>query len=1000
MGVAVDTPLALLLLIPTLGLTFVLYAAARRRTGRWRRRVGLLVRTGLIASLVLALAGFRLVLPVDRLATVFVVDLSDSVGAAGREDALAFVRESLAVIPEGDVAGIVGFGKNALVERLPSELREIDRIASAPVRAATDIGAALRLAAALFPDDAQKRIVLLSDGNDTTGRGQAEAALAAARGIQVETRVIGLGAADEVVVDRLTTPSTARIGEQIEAVAQVSSSVAQPATVRLYADGGIVATKRLDLLAGANQVSFLVTPKEAGFHTFRAVVEAARNTFSENDRADSNTIVKGEPRILVLAGDDKVGAELVAALKTEHQQVDSSVPEALPADLAGLATYDSIVLVDVPRTRLSDEQMAALQVYVRDLGKGLVMIGGPKTYGAGGFQKTPIEESLPVDMGVRDQQKQPDIALVVVIDKSGSMDACHCNSFNNGNPGGAGAGIAGVRKVDIGKEAILRAAAAMTARDQLGIVAFDATAHWVVKTQPLGGISDLQGAVAGIQPLGQTNIFAGLSQAVESLETTTATRRHIILLTDGWSTSGQYDAILARMKADGITLSTVGAGGGSNPFLQKLATEGGGRFYGAANPASIPDIFLKETQQVAGRQIVEETFHPIITSSSPILRGLDQGFPQLLGYNGTTAKPAAQTVLVTARDDPLLAQWQYGLGRSVAWTSDSTGRWARNWIGWDGFSKFFSQLVGWTFPGEETGGIEATFETQGNDTRLKVQSVAEDGSPRDFYSTGAVIVGPDLVPRTVNLNQVAPGVYDTSLGEIDAGAYAIRVSQTRPGSPALGRTIGLVAPTAAEYRLLGANDAFLAVLRSATGGRVVDTPAAPWVHDLATTSTYTDLWPLLLILALLLWPLDIALRRVSVGRRELADARRWVSGGWRRRKVAPRPVEIAGMLAARDRASGTAARAAMIRGDSAATPVSTTPQSLAQTAPVVARATERASSKPTTPRSAPVPVAARPAATPPATSPTAPTTPTAPKPAEASDTLARLRDAKRRARGN
>jgi len=988
MGVAVDAPLALLLLIPTLGLTFVLYAAGRRRTGRWRRRVGLVVRTSLITALVLALAGFRLVLPVDRLATVFVVDLSDSVGAAGREDALAFVRESLAVIPEGDVAGIVGFGKNALVERLPSEVREIDRIASTPVRAATDIGAALRLAAALFPDDAQKRIVLLSDGNDTTGQGQAEAALAAARGIQVETRVVGLGAADEVVVDRLTTPSTARIGEQLEAIAQVRSSVAQPVTVRLYADCGLVATRRLDLQAGSNQVSFLVTPKEAGFHTFRAVVEAARNTFSENDRADSNTIVKGEPRILVLAGDDKVATELVAALKTEHQQVDSAVPEALPADLAGLATYDSIVLVDVPRTRLSDDQMAALQVYVRDLGKGLVMIGGPKTFGAGGFQKTPIEESLPVDMGVRDQQKQPDIALVVVIDKSGSMDACHCNSFNNGVPGGAGAGIAGVRKVDIGKEAILRAAAAMTARDQLGIVAFDDAAHWVVKTQPLGGISDLQGAVAGIQPLGTTNIFAGLSQAVESLETTTATRRHIILLTDGWSTSGQYDAILARMRADGITLSTVGAGGGSNPFLQQLATQGGGRFYGAANPASIPDIFLKETQQVAGRQIVEETFHPIITSSSPILRGLDQGFPQLLGYNGTTAKPAAQTVLVTARDDPLLAQWQYGLGRSVAWTSDSTGRWARNWIGWDGFSKFFSQLVGWTFPGEETGGIEATFETQGNETRLKVQSVAEDGSPRDFYSTGAVVVGPDLVPRTVNLNQIAPGVYDAPLGEIDSGAYAIRVSQTRPGSPALGRTIGLVAPTAAEYRLLGANDAFLAVLRSATGGRVVDTPAAPWVHDLATTSTYTDLWPLLLILALLLWPLDIGLRRVSVGRRELADARRWVTGGWRQRGVSPRPVEIAGMLAARDRASGAAARAAIIRGDSAPRPTQAPPLTPApQPTPARVRPAERA------------PSATLPAAPPPAATPTA-ADPSAPKPADAADTLSRLRDAKRRARGN
>ena len=1009
MGVAVDAPLALLLLVPTLGLTFALYTGARRRTSAWRRRIGLVVRTALIAALVLALAGFRLVLPVDRLATVFVVDLSDSVGQAGRNDALAFVRESLALIPEGDVAGIVGFGKNALVERLPSELREIDRIASAPVRAATDIGAALRLAAALFPDDTQKRIVLLSDGNDTTGGGQAEAALAAARGVQVETRVIGLGAADEVLIDRLTTPSTSRLGETIQAVAQISSSVAQTATVRLYADGGLVATKRLDLKAGTNTVMFEVKPTEAGFHTFRAVVEAARNTFSENDRADSNTIVKGEPRILVLAGDDKVATELVAALETERQKVDSIVPEALPSDLAGLATYDSIVLVDVPRTRLSDEQMAALQVYVRDLGKGLVMIGGPKTYGAGGFQKTPIEESLPVDMGVRDQQKQPDIALVVVIDKSGSMDACHCNSFNNGNPG-AGSGIAGVRKVDIGKEAILRAAAAMSARDQLGVVAFDDSAHWVVNTQPLGGIDNLQGSIAGIQPLGTTNIFAGLSQAVDSLEKTTATRRHIILLTDGWSSSGQYDAILARMKADGITLSTVGAGGGSNPFLAKLATQGGGRFYGAANPASIPDIFLKETQQVAGRQIVEETFHPIVTSSSPILRGLDQGFPQLFGYNGTTAKPAAQTVLVTARDDPLLAQWQYGLGRSVAWTSDSTGRWARSWIGWDGFSKFFSQLVGWTFPGEETGGIEATFDTQGNETRLKVESVAEDGSPRDFYATGAVIVGPDLEPRTVELAQIAPGVYDASLGEIDPGAYAIRVSQTRPGSPALGRTVGLVAPTAAEYRLLGVNDAFLAVLRSATGGAVVTTPAEPWIHNLATTSTYTDLWPLLLILALLLWPLDIALRRVSVGRRELADARRWVAGGWRRRRVAPRPVEIAGMLAARDRATGSVARAAMSRGDSAAAATDSvgpaSPATGASASAVEAREARPASPVPAA-RPARIDRAAR---TEPANAPTRASTPDRPtppptgagpdpKPAEPADTMARLREAKRRARG-
>jgi uncharacterized membrane protein len=979
MGVAFDAPLALLLLVPALLLMVVLHLGTRRRLGTGRRRVALLVRALLLVVLVFALAGFRLVLPVDRLATVFVVDLSDSVGNAGRADALAFLRETLVERPAGDVAGIVAFGKDALVERLPSDLAELDRIASAPVRSATDVGAALRLATALFPDDAQKRIVLLSDGNDTTGTGQAEAALAASRGVRIETRRIGPGDVDEVLVERLTSPSTARLGESVPVVAEIRSTVAQPATVRLFADGVPVATQPVELNAGVTRVSFDVRPTEAGFHTFRAVVEAARDTFAENDRADSNTIVKGEPRTLVLAGDDRVAAELVSALRAQRQQVETIVPEAVPADLAGLAAYDSIVLVDVSRLRLSDRQLTALQAYVRDVGRGLVMIGGPRSYGAGGYTKTPLEEALPVDMGVRDRQKQPDIALVVVIDQSGSMAACHCNTFNGGMGAGGGSGIGGVQKVDIGKEAILRAAAALTERDELGVVAFNETAHWVVRTQPLGGVTDLQGQIAGIRADGQTNIFAGLDQAVTSLQGATATRRHIILLTDGWSRSGQYDEILGRMKAAGITLSTVGAGGGANPFLQQLAKQGGGRFYEAANPQSIPDIFLKETQQVSGQQIVEEPFFPIQTSSSPILRGLDAGLPQLRGYNGTTLKSAAQGVLVTARDDPLLAQWQYGLGRSVAWTSDATGRWAKDWVGWGGFNRFFNQLVSWTFPGEETGGIEATFRTTGTKTTLHVESVEPDGSPRDLYATSAAVVGPGLDAATVGLTQSAPGVYEAPLGELDPGAYVVRITQTRPGSSPLGRTVGLVAPTAAEYRQFGANEPFLAALRSATGGSVIATARDPWTHDLTTTSRFTELWPALLVVALLLWPLDIALRRLSLGRRELAGGRAWLAGiGRRRRAAGPRTATAAGLLAATDRSRSTDARAAL------RTPV-TVPREDAAAPPPSVEPTIVTPSPPTAPVAATTPAA--PAAAPPE-----------PAPPTADDTLARLRDAKRRAR--
>jgi uncharacterized membrane protein len=942
----------LVLLLATLGLSF----AARHHLARGRRRLSLVLRGVILGALVLALAGLQLVAPVDRLTSVFVVDLSDSVGAAGRESALAFVRDALEERPDADRAAVIAFGAEALVERLPAELTELDRFASVPARSATDIGGALRLAAALFPDDTQKRIVLVSDGNDTTGRGQSEAALAAARGVQIQTYPIGLGAADEVIVQAIHSPATARVGEEIQVEVTISSTVAQPATVRLYGDLEQIGVQAVDLEPGINRVAFTTRATEAGFHNFRVNVEAAHDTFAQNNRGDSHTIVKGPPRILLVAGNADAADSLRTALEAQQQDVTVVAPEAVPTDLTNLATYDSIVLADVPAGRLGTQRMQALQVFTRDLGRGLVMIGGPDSYGAGGYARTPLEETLPVDMDVRNREQQPDIALVVVIDKSGSMDACHCNTANRDN----GVAISGVPKVDIGKEAILRAVSALTARDEIGVVAFDQNAHWVIHTTPLGNVGDVEGQIAGIRPDGQTNIFSGLSAAVDELEKVTATRRHIVLLTDGWSSSGQYDELLAKMAAAGITLSAVGAGGGgADAFLGDLAQRGGGRYYSAVDPATIPDIFLKETQQVSGQQIVEETFFPIQTSSSPILQGLDQGLPQLDGYNGTTAKSAAQTVLVSTRDDPVLAQWQYGLGRSVAWTSDASGHWAANWVGWSGFNRFFSQLVSWTFPGEESGGMEAEFVSEGDQVRLRLNSLESDGTPRNFYETNVTVTDPAFGSSRLHLDQTAPGIYEADLGTLTAGAYAFRFTQTSPGQSPLARTVVLVAPTPAEYRLLGTNERLLSALRGATGGAAVEEAADVWLHDLGATTAATDLLPWLLLLALLLWPLDVAVRRVSVTRSDLALARAWTGARWRAwRGPARRTEQVGEMLAAKNRAGSRQARAALLRAE----PASRAGQPAAQ------------------------PDAAPPLAEPPP-----------PSPGEG-DTMARLREAKRRAR--
>jgi uncharacterized membrane protein len=972
-SVSVTTPEMLAVGAIVLAVTLLLSRAARHHLALGRRRLSLALRSSIVIMLVLALSGFQLVAPVDRLTSVFVIDLSDSVGEEGRDSALAFVREALEERPAGDRAAIVAFGGDALVERLPAELEELERFASIPTRASTDVGAALRLAAALFPDDSQKRIVLVSDGNDTTGRGQSEAALAASRGIQIETFVVGLGAAHEVVLQRLHSPATARVGEDIEVELTITSTLRQPATVRLYGDGAQIGVRGVTLEPGTTRVAFTIAATEAGFHTFRALVEAGQDTFAENNRGDSHTVVKGEPRILLVAGSADAAGNIRAALSAQGQDVTELAPEQVPTDLTGLAGFDAVVLADVAATRLGGDRMAALQVYTRDLGRGLVMIGGPSSYGAGGYENTPLEEVLPVDMDVRDRERQPDVALVVVIDKSGSMDACHCNTANRDN---GGVQIGGVPKVDIGKEAILRAVSALTQRDEFGVVAFNENAHWVIRTAPLANAGDVAGTIAGIAPDGNTNIFAGLSEAVASLERAAAERRHIVLLTDGWSSTGAYNELLERMSAANITLSAVGAGGGgADAFLGDLARRGGGRYYSAVDPTTIPDIFLKETQQVSGQQIVEEPFFPILTSSSPILRGLEDGLPRLLGYNGTTSKATAQTVLVSTRDDPVLAQWQYGLGRAAAWTSDATGRWAQNWVGWNGFNRFFSQLVSWTFPGEESGGLEAEFVTEGDRTVLRLRSAETDGTPRNFYDTIAGVTDPGFTSREVRLDQTAPGVYEAELGTLAAGAYALRVVQTKPGETPLGRTVVLVAPTPAEYRLLGTNERLLSALRGATGGRALESGEEAWRHDLGTTTAAVDLWPLLLLLSLLLWPLDVAVRRVSVARSDVSLAREWMAVRWRGwRGAARRPEPVAEMLAAKGRAGGRQTRSALLRsekGQSTASPVDVPGQEPA--------ATETAERLPDEPAPA---------------APTAPSTAAAPD----VDSMARLREAKRRAR--
>jgi hypothetical protein len=328
-----------------------------------------------------------------------------------------------------------------------------------------------------------------------------------------------------------------------------------------------------------------------------------------------------------------------------------------------------------------------------------------------------------------------------------------------------------------------------------------------------------------------------------------------------------------------------------------MAEQAGGRFYDAADASRIPDIFLKETIRTAGERIVEETFQPIPSAPSDILRGLDPGrLPTLLGYNATTAKGSATTSLLTGREDPLLAQWQYGLGRAVAWTSDTRQQWAAEWIGTAEFGTLTAQLVSWTLPPQDAAGIDVRF-SPGRDGELNVEvtSVDEDGAPRNFYRTVVRLVAPDLAPLEASLEQVGPGRYSGTVRADDPGAYLVRVAQQRADGDAATRTLGIVSPAAEEFRRLGVDGEALTALAAAGGGRTLD-PADEtaltdvWRHDIDADAFPTPIWPWLMLLAIVLVPLDIGVRRVALTRSDVRRARTWLGRRFGRGPAVPQAV--------------------------------------------------------------------------------------------------------------
>lgn len=845
------------------------WLSARRRgvsKRQWRVAVG--ARVAVAGLLAAALAGLAIPRTGSRVAVMFLVDGSDSMSAAGRAAATDWVRQALAAQPAGDKAGVAFFGRDARLELTVQERARLLQPATKVDTSATDLAGALRLAEAVLPTDARRRVVVVSDGRLTQGDAATEARRLRDDGVEVDIHPIDVAGGPDVALTRVDTPSLVRQGEAFTVRATVDATQAQTVHLTWERNGQTVDERTVDVPAGQTVVELPQTaPAEGGLASYRVQVDSGADSVKQNDTGFAAVQIDGPARVLVVEGMPGEGATLADALRAGGLPVDVVGPSDVPA-IDRLATYSSTVLVDVDARSLAPEQVQALTAATRDLGRGLVTVGGDRSYALGGYLGSDLEKLLPVTSDVKDPKRKASVAEVLAIDSSGSMGACHCAAGTgvNGLAGGGNRADGGVNKTDISRAAAARTIAALNADDQVGVLAFNTEDRWIVPLQTLPPDDVVTKGLRGLEPAGGTDLTLPLLQAGEALKAAKASLKHIILFTDGFTSTQALDTLVqqaADLAASGITVSVLATGEtGATDALAKVADAGHGRFYNEQDLSEVPQIMMQEALIASRRIVNEETRYPTVVSQDQPVRDL-VSTPPLLGWLATTTKPTAETDLkIGDDDDPLLASWQIGLGRATSWTSDASARWSQQWAGWAGYTSFWTAVVKDTFPAGGGSGAGVRAELADGGIRVTAESTADwpDGA-----TAIARVASPDGTSQELALDRTSATSFVGEAPATAAGSYAVGVQVSGGGGPAFSASTVAVRSYASEYAVRPADPAALQQVSSLSGGRGAIEPARAFdVGNLRAGRARIPLAAWLLLAAALLWPVAVALSRVAL----------------------------------------------------------------------------------------------------------------------------------------
>jgi uncharacterized membrane protein len=880
MNLQFTQPLLLALLLPAAAWTLWLAWRSDVSLTPWRRWVSTLLRLVVILLLVAALAGMQWKQPQEGMNTFFLLDRSDSIPPAQQEQARDSANKWAKAKKLTDNAGFLVFGSEAALETTATKVAEAEKIQAVVGGERSDIAGAIRLGTAAFPEAGQKRLVLFSDGNENIG--DAMSALLAARPLGVTLDVVPLGVerGGDVSVQKLGLPANIKKGQTFEAKIFAVSDKAQAAKVRLYRNDQLLGEQKVQLDAGKNLFSFPQTLADPGFYGYQVQVEVEGDTVPQNNKASSFVSVRGDPRVLVVSSDPEQDRTLAAALNGGKLEVKLVGVEKMPASLAEMQSYDEIVLSNVAAGDLGRDLMQMLESAVRDFGIGLVVIGGDQAFAAGGYRHTPLEEALPLDMELSSKKVLPKGALGLVM---------HGMEFANGNQVARDIGIAALD--------------ALGPQDEMGVWLWDGTEHALFDLQPVGDKRKLATEIAGMNQ-GDLPSFQGLmTLANESLKKSTANIKHLIVFSDG-DPNAPSDALMKDLSGHRITVSTVMIGGHVQPTTMiKMAELGNGRFYDVKSAAQLPQIFIKEAAVILKSAIIEDPFKPQLAAASELVRGIGgDEWPTLRGYVATSSKPRSEVPLVSDKGDPILAHWQFGLGRTVAFTSDARPKWAQDWMGWGKYQQFWSQTINWALRRVDTADFNTEVSVDNGRGTISVEALDAQGNYRNFLNLQTAVVNPKGERVMVNLEQTGPGRYEAKFPTKEVGAYLLNLQETRDGKLVGSQVLGASVNYSPEFNATEPNLNLLRRLAEAGGGRILD-PATdnPFLLGRLKTFQPHDLWEGLLKLLVILFVLDVGVRRVDIDREEWAKWWARVLGLGDKRKAAQTQESLGNLLATKDR---------------------------------------------------------------------------------------------------